>query len=755
MRMVLKGRGGVAFLMLALGAGCSRQQAVDLRYRSEAIRKSVTEVKVFVFDDDGKTGAPPECALLDPRGLGPGDAEERTGFVAFAKAAGPVKETIAELPDLKRSVPYTLVIEAWGPQCAMASGGSGSEEPSCARFATTGAPVLRGYQCVPLDFEIAPPEVTVDLESFALISATMAVPNLTPPAKAIHYDADRPMPLVDGIEAFDRFLVQLLDHQNETANGVKVHWGIISGSGSFDVPTSLTAEDESISDGGFSQAVLRAGANASKQPDRKIIAYAHAPGFEGSPIIFEAHAVPSVEVDLQELDAPITSLPVTGPDPEFRPVLVEDLDGNGKADIVYTTGLDGSCTTTAKHQLVVVYQANDGSLSAHSTRELDGELRNLLPVRLARGANPSLMVFLSDACARIQSVDEEINGIPDPRTYVLEGPRIELFDPLENVPDGPTIDATPSLLRDLISCEGETCTNVRMNKAFVAGSRADIDGDGIDEIAATRCSYVYYAPRVTGRPEPQSSRVYCHGDLADRTDSQVALLTADFDGDGSFRGFRERASIDEEGGDGGFREVTLADINGDTSPDLVFATQTEVGTICGRRNMPDTGYGFGQVPPPPRADASITFAQGYSVGVGRFDGDEIADVVVTGALRAASRNAGVKMNPSRGCAFDLGEDAMIVGPRSTARRIIVRVADLNLDGFDDVVVLHRDAHEITTLFGNGTEILARGPRVLLPAGPTSELGLFVENRGDASSQVAVAATISPAEGQLFVLRFRP
>lgn len=754
MRMVLKGRRQVAILALAAAAGCSRQQAVDLRYRSEAIKKSVTEVKVFVFDDDGRTSAPPDCARLDPRGQGPGDAEERTGFVAVAKAAGPVKETIAELPDLKRSVPYTLVIEAWGPPCAMATSGANSDEPSCARFATDGAPVLRGYQCVPLDFETAPAELTVDLESFALISASMNVPNLTPPAKAIHYDADRPMPLVDGIEAFDRFLVQLLDHKNETANGVQVHWGIVSGSGSFDVPTSLTFEDEEISDGGFSAAILRAGANASKQPDAKIVAYAHAPGYENSPILFEARAVPAVEVELLEVDAPITSLHADGADPEFRPVVVDDLDGNGKADIVYTTGRYGSCMTAAKHQLVAVYQGEDGALSAHATAELDGELRNLLPVRLARGANPSLLVFVSDACARLQVVDEDITGIPDPRTYVIEGARLELFDPLETIPAGPMIDATPIVIRDLLHCEGANCAPLRMSKAFVAGAAADIDGDGVDEIAATRCSYVYYAPRVAGRPEAQSSRVYCHGDLADRTDSQVALLTAEFDGDGFVSGFRERASIEEEGGDGGFREISLADINGDLSPDLVFATQTEVGTICGRRNMPDTGYGFGQVPPPPRADASITFAQGYSVGVGRFDGDEIADVVVTGALRAASRNAGVKMNPSRGCAFGGGEDAMIVGPRSTARRIILRVADLNLDGFDDVVVLHRDAGEVTTLFGNGTEILARGPRVVLPAASTSELGLFVENRGDAS-QVVVAATIAPGEGQIFVLRFRP
>jgi len=142
------------------------------------------------------------------------------------------------------------------------------------------------------------------------------------------------------------------------------------------------------------------------------------------------------------------------------------------------------------------------------------------------------------------------------------------------------------------------------------------------------------------------------------------------------------------------------------------------------------------------------------VGVGRFDADDLADVVVTGALRAASPNAGVKLNPSVGCAFDSGEDAMIVGPRTLARRMSMRVADVNADGFDDAIVLHRDARELTILLGTGTARLARGQVIALPGGPTSELGLFVESRGTAD-QVALAATVSAAEGRVFFVRLRP
>lgn len=744
--------GYAALLAVFTTAGCSAEQVVDIRYRSEPIKKAVTEIKSFVFEEDA-AGDLPSCEELDPRGLGPGDAEERTKRIAFAKSESSPKETLGAIENLVRQKPYTLVIEAWGPRCLHTGQGT-ADEPSCAQFATDGSLVMRGYTCTALDFETARSETTLDLETFALISASMSVPNLTPPAKAVHYDKDRPLPVVDGIEAIDRFLVQLIDEKSEAANGVKVHWGLISGSGSFDQDTSLTVEDDMIGDGGFSAAVLRAGANASKQPDRKITVYAYAPGYEGSPVMFEAIAVPAVEVELNTFDAPATEIPLFASDSELRPVLVDDLDGNGTGDVVFTTGEVGSCSRDPKHQVVVLYQDDNGAFSARQSPQLSGELRNMITARLDGSGSRSLLTFLSDSCSHLASVDEDIPGIPDPRTYVLEGARIEIFSTLGSTPGGATITETPLVLRNLLKCDGANCVTVPMTQAYNAASTSDFEGDGIDEIAGVRCSYVYFAPRVSGQPEFQSSRVYCHGDLADRSDSQVAVLTAELDGNGAFQGFRERAAIDEEGGDGGFREVALGDINGDQSPDLVFATQTEVGTVCGRRNMPETGYGFGSVPPPPRFDASITFAQGYAVGVGKFDGDDIDDVVVSGGLRAASQNAGVKMNPSRGCAFDPGDDAVIIGPKTFARRMALRVADLNLDGYDDVVVLHRDVHELTTLFGTGTQILARGPRLPLPGGPTSELGLYVEHKGE-RSQTVVAATVGTNEGHVFVVRFRP
>jgi hypothetical protein len=751
-RRVLEGwslGSSVASCLFVWTAACGVEQTIDIRYRSEAIRRSITEIEAYHFGEDGGKAAP-SCEQLDPRGLGPGDAEARTGFVAKTKSKGPPREDIAEIAELSRAQSHTLVIEGWGPACKNVSSG---DEPSCAQFATDGPRVLRGYACIPLELENAKSEVTIDLESFAQIGATMSVPNLTPPSKAVHYDADHPLPVVNGVEALDRFLVQLLDQSNEAANDVKVHFGITAGSGSFDQEATLSRVDDAIGDGGFAQAVLRAGVNASRENGAKIAATAYAPGYEGAPIVFEARAVPAVEIDITSMSAPKTEHSMREMDPEFRPVVVDDFDGNGRADVAFATGFIGSCNIDPEHQLVVLYQEDGGTFTARVSPSFSGEMRGLAPVRLHSHGFPTLLTFLSDSCSTLQEVDESIPGISNPRTYVVRNPRLGLWAGLDAVDPGPTISTVPSVLSELLRCDGADCTNVPITQAVVAASPADIDGDGIEEIAATRCSYVYFAPRVSGEPVPQASRVNCHGDLADRSDSQIVLLSAEYE-NGELTGFRERAAIEEAGGDGGFREVELRDINGDQSPDLVFATQTEVGAICGRRNMPETGYGFGQVPPPPRSDASITFAQGYSVRTGNFDGDGIADVVATGGLRAASPNAGVKMNPSEGCSFGQGDDAVIIGPKTYARRLLVRVADLNLDGFDDVLALHRDTHELTTLFGNGTNTLAKGPVIQLPGGPSAELGLFVESKGG-PSQVAVAATVSSDDGRVFVLRIRP
>jgi hypothetical protein len=85
--------------------------------------------------------------------------------------------------------------------------------------------------------------------------------------------------------------------------------------------------------------------------------------------------------------------------------------------------------------------------------------------------------------------------------------------------------------------------------------------------------------------------------------------------------------------------------------------------------------------------------------------------------------------------------------------MIVRVADLNADGLDDVLVLHRETRLVESYFGSGTDLLARGPTITLPAGVNGELGLYVENAGE--EQTAIAATTAPEENKVFVLKLKP
>lgn len=722
-----------------VAAACTPERTVGVRFRSEAIRRSVTDVGVFLFRGPGGAGAEgTTCADLEPQGLPYGDAEARTGRTAEARAMGPLRDTLAELPEIAAG-PYALAVEAWGPPCAEVEQGR-DDEPVCARPGE-GRPILRGYQCEDLDLGGSTrASFDLDLRTFAEIGSTMRVPTNFP-VNAILYDEREPLPVVDGLIGRDRFIVQLLNANSEPDDEVLVRWSVTSGAGSIEgrevVPTAL---DESLQDRGLSSAFLRAGITASSVDGGRLIVSAYAPGYEQSPIELSARALRGVELDVTEIPLPRERIDLAGQEAEFRPVLADDLDGDGRADLVLVGGRPGRCSgEESSHALAVLYGREGGTFQPAYSGPVPKLARALSSARIDGSGQRVLLVATSSFCGDYQ-------GTTFGSAYVVQQPGIEVWSGLGDVPEpgDDTLRGQRTELTRAFRCMGSRsrceATAAPLTRGAIAIAANDVDGDGVDELAISGCSYI-----ING-----SSGVECHGQFGWRSDAEVALFSAEI-GDGTITNLYHLAAIAEQGNDGGYREVQLADISGDGSLDLVASTDTEVTVVCGRRNMPDTGFGFASNPQ--RFDAQITFAESFSVGVGRFNSDDKMDALVGGGHRSTSPISGVKLNPGTDCGFGMGAAPVTTGPTTRARLLIVRVADLNDDDLDDALVLHRETRTLHSFFGSGTNLLARGPVLALPSGVNGELGLFVESPGD--GQTAVAVTTGPEENTVIVARLRP
>lgn len=149
MTSILVRRRAVAALLLSLGSGCAPSDQIVVRFSSEPIRKAVNEMRLFAFGADpmsAREGSPP-CSQIDPRGLGPGDAEARTGLTPQYRWRGANQTALGEFQSVRKGQ-YTVVVEGWGPPCKRVTLPARREDdPSCAEPSTTGQPVLRAYYC--------------------------------------------------------------------------------------------------------------------------------------------------------------------------------------------------------------------------------------------------------------------------------------------------------------------------------------------------------------------------------------------------------------------------------------------------------------------------------------------------------------------------------------------------------------------------------------------------------------------------------
>ena len=685
-------RAAIIASLAAATAACVPEDTFTLRYARPELRQLARDVRIFVFSDDGAQG-PPSCARLDPRGAPFGDAEARTGLEAAFRIDGAPDR----IPDLT-GVPlgrHTLVVEAWSARCDDV-GTNGAGGTFC-RSTSGPSTVLRGYFCQPLSLSADRRlDIVADLTPLAELGSVFQLPESRDQDNPIsRYDASNPQPIAETQVGRFPFRVQLIDDVGNDVDGTLVRWQVDEGNASFQGESTVeSGQDPVLLGQGIAAATVRADLGAAATNDGRIAVSAYAPGYENAPFQFFAKAVPTVRLSTEQVNLPRSLVNLEATDPAVSPVVYADLDDNGRPDVVTVAGFQ-------VHQVVVLYDTPGGFVPRVSTPQ----------PRMARGlavaqSGPSGPIIVISAARReaLAMIDT-----PDGRTFPIEDPVIELWDAFRSIGEAPTVERGPIVRTDM--------DGTPIQKTAISLDAGDIDGDGYDEIVGTRCSYI-----VRGENREQTPVSLCYGgSVTDRTDSEIAVLSAVTNANDDVIDYRQRAVISYFGLPGGFRTVRFIDLNGDGSLDIIANNAVQVLGRCGARNQPSTGFGFAV--PEPGFIVDTGFSQNFGLAAGRFTDDRFADVVSTGAVRGNSSDAGFTMIPGADCQLPSRLPAIVSGPRTSAHLLDVKTADVNADGWDDVLLLHRSERQLQIFFGAGTDALARGPVLDLSTGPSAQFDI--------------------------------
>lgn len=701
---------------------CSTDVVIEMRYTSENLVAAVREVEIYVFETAS-------CEPFDPVGAPNVDAATRGGATAvFAKQTRPGEEDLAEAPDLG-GASYTVVIDGYGPACEETRRSNG--ESACTRFNPDKPRVHRAHGCLTIDsasdggrtiplamVQTAPLGSLVNVEEIGLVV----------------YDDERPLPLVDGFAAREPLVVQLLDDSSETVDGAPVHWRVSKGSGFIDEPqptlsrpgTYDTSNQTDVEGKGLAFGSVHAGVRASEEEEGELTVEAYIPGYENSPRLFKARAVPAVSAEVETVSLDPSQILLAKLD-DIQPLLVEDFDQDGLADFAFAS-YDRTCSMrTSTHRLGVLF---GGTAQPVISAIGNGMIYSMAWVNDG-GGGKRLLTFISDPCA--EAFVDSATRVQNPAVEGWEVTRTELI-------------AAGRLTSELTCDADNNCTPRALDKIAISTDVADLDPlDGLQEIAVSRCSF------SVGRSRP----VDCYAMIESNHDGEVAVLRPQFT-DGRLTSIVAVSRLEAENTmsgasePGGFGEARFADLNADGLPDLTWARPTLALSLCSE-NFPQSGFELGNPQRIFQHPASLT--GGYSIGVGDFTDRPGKDVIISGGFRASGPSSGATLIESSGCTFRDEAAEVLIGPRSTPASVLVRVANLNRDVRDDALVLHRAQGELHLYFGSGTIDLAAGPVIELGSRRVSSLA--VGDEGGEDDPRVVAAAYSSEENKLLIIRLRP
>ncbi len=679
-------------------ASCTPVDQLELQFASQAQRSASSEIRVFLFG--GPEAASPGCVALDPRGLGFGDAAQRTGLAPVYAQAG-ARSDPAQLGDVAAGT-YTVVIEAWGPPCEAVQG------DVCARLAVQSPTVLRAYYCNVFELGRQRLDGTANMESFTDIGAKMEKPmNMDVP----RYPQEAPLLVTDGLSARDRFTAKVLSGIGDEQDNVKVHFSVESGRAIMEeTQPVVTARDIRLSDNGLASSTLRALPGASSADEGALVVAAYAPGYEDAPLRYYCKSLPDVAIEIEQVIVPRALATMHRLDDHAVPIALYDLNSDGLQDVITVAG-------NADHQILVHY---GGETEVHASLPQPSQARSLTVARLTPNV-PSIVVSSADPGYRV--VDANVQGEVRSVRQVTN-PRLSIWSGLDK-------PASQVVLTDPVNVITQM-NGVPLTKVSIAMSAADLDDDSIDEIATSGCSYLFAGGTSSG------GFVRCAGNLNAKSDGEIALLAPISD-----RNLAVKAVILSEGNEGGFREVVFSDIDNDGDLDLVFTSNAQVHGACGNRFQGANGFEFARE----TSFKVLSFGGSYALAVGHFDDVSGMDVVAPGAFISGSDTARFAAFGGGNCSGFQPGPTFPAGPRTHSYLLSVRSADVNADGWDDILLLHRQDRTLQVWLGGGNLDFAAGPSIELPSGFLGELAIAREG------EFIVAATASPTDNSIYRFRF--
>jgi hypothetical protein len=672
--------------LMVFTGGCTPKRGLKFRFSNPALREASTELRGFVYDLRSESESNRTDLSCDH--FNP--TGKRPGDAVQRTGLAPKYQFSAAIGEIQ----FEAEEIANTQQLIILE--AWSQKLVDAKTQST----LLAHSCQVYDLKNLQTSVVITLDNFVDSGSKILVPENNPEngERVERFDQSSPLYVSDGVPSRTPFTVQLLDGLQQNVVGQAVHFEIVKGAAQLG-----TGQRETVvftDENGVAEITITALANASQSEEGNIELRAYSAGFTFGPIAFYAQAIRSISPKLHRY--PLDRNRVDLSDvlttqryyPNFQPLISTDLNGDGRIDLITAAGIN-------EHQLFMFYATEQMGYDIYSSPAQDGVVTALT----AFNARPGEPISILAAANRLSSSQ------PEAHLYTWRN----------------------SGRRPSESGFEWTVTASKAEWASISLSAHDLDGDLDDDVAAVRCRRPFY-------------RQACISRFGESPDNEIAILL-NIDGDALSTVKR----IMSPRGVGGFRRSAFADLDQNGSPDLLATTSQQVHGYCGNRNRFDFGFNetFFQ---------NVTLGSVAPIATGRFDDDSLPDLIAVGAFRLSAARAEFRVMhgcqncglPPTSCGVEVGPASQALGSRSFAHyQQDLRVVDLNGDGHDDLVNLHRTETALYTYLSSGQGGFALGPRIELPMSRCSDMTIYQQ---DGSTFVAV---IDSDQNTLHVVELLP